>query len=79
LNLLNPTIAKPTYWATKNISTNASAATMRGVLFPYYSRYFGSNISVTLVQYDKAGNVTADKKLVTKNVYTIKLLRMIKN
>jgi hypothetical protein len=77
VNLLNPTLSKPAYWRSGVIKANASAASMRGVLFPYYSKYFKSNIDVILVMYDKAGVVTTDSKLRTKSVYTIKLLRMI--
>jgi len=54
-----------------------SAATLRGALYPYYSKYFGSNISVTLVMFDKAKKETTDIKKRYKSVYTIKLLKMI--
>lgn len=77
INLLNPTLAKPAYWMSGSIKANASAASMRGSLYPYYSKYFKSNIDVTLVMYDSAGVETADAKLRTKSVYTIKLLKMI--
>ena len=78
LNLLNPTSKpKPTYWASGSISANATAAQLRGALFPYYSKYFKSNISVTLVMKDKNGVETTDKKLSYSSEYTVKLLKMI--
>ena len=77
INLLNPTLAKPAYWQSGSIKADASAATIKGALYPYYSKYFKSNIDVALVMYDNAGTVTTDAKVRTKSVYTVKLLKMI--
>lgn len=60
LNFLNPT-TKPASLVTYGpISTKASAKNFRDLIYPYYAKFFGTDISVILTMYDANQNITTD-------------------
>jgi hypothetical protein len=77
LNFLNPTTKPASYWQSGAIAANANAGTFKNAISGYYSKFFGSDIDVTLSMYDATSTLTTDSTLATSFTYTIVLRKMI--
>jgi len=74
LNFLNPTTSPPSIWQSSAIKANSNYWTVRSAIYGYYSKYWGSSVSVTLTYFGDDGteytsssdaNVTTWKYTVT--------------
>jgi hypothetical protein len=77
LNILIPTITPASYWQSVAISANTNANGFYKGISGYYSKYFNSNIDVTLQMFDAANTLTTNATLATTYTYTVKLSKMI--
>ena len=64
-------------WKSDEIADDCSASSMRNRIKGYFSSVWGSDISVTSVDYDMMDMETDDSDLVFKTIYTVTLLKRI--
>ena len=64
-------------WKSDEIADDCSASSMRNRIKGYFSSVWGSDISVTSVDYDMMDMETDDSDLVMKTIYTVTLLKRI--
>ena len=65
------------FWKTDEISDDCSASSLRSEIKGYFSSVWGSDITVTRVDYDASDVVTTDAASVAKSVYEVTLLKRI--
>ena len=65
------------FWKTDEIADDCSASSMRNRIKDYFSDKWGSDISVTAVDYDINDVETEDSSAVMKTIYTVTLLKRI--
>ena len=65
------------FWKTEEISDDCSASTLRSEIKGYFSSVWGSDITVTRVDYDAMDIEISDSAAVVKSVYTVTLLKRI--
>ena len=65
------------YWYSGGMACNLSASQMKSAISGYFSKYFGTDLYVTLTMYDSAGVVTTVTANSKKNVYSVQLAKRI--
>ena len=65
------------FWKTEEIYDDCSASTLRNEIKGYFSSVWGSDITVTRVDYDASDIETTDPASIAKSVFTVTLLKRI--
>ena len=65
------------FWKSDEIADDCSASSMRNRIDDYFDDVWGSDISVSSVDYDFMDIETSDSDETAKTVYTVTLLRRI--
>jgi len=77
LNFLNPTTKPASYWQSEAVKANANAGGFKSAIIGYYSKFFGTDIDVTLQMFDATSTLTTDSTQATTYFYTVSVRKMI--